>query len=140
MKKGDFIWAGLFLGFCVILAIPSTREAFINFTSTYKLLGGFLKFSVLATMGELLARRVDKGEWTFPSFFVTRGIVWGLLGMVITMIFGIYSAGVINLQVSGIFPFEGVSLAFAFFTAALMNLTFAPTFINISSRKRHPNL
>jgi hypothetical protein len=129
MKKGDFIWAGLFLGFCAILAIPSTREAFINFTSTYKLLGGFLKFSVLATMGELLARRVDKGEWTFSSFFVRRAVIWGLLGMVITIIFGIYSAGVINLQASGILPFEGVSLAFAFFTAALMNITFAPTFM-----------
>jgi hypothetical protein len=129
MKKGDFIWGGLFLGFCVILAVPSTREAFINFTSTNKLLGGFIKFSVLATMGELLARRVNTGKWTFPSYFITRALIWGVLGMIITMIFSIYSAGVINLQSTGILPFEGVSLAFAFFTAALMNITFAPTFM-----------
>jgi hypothetical protein len=129
MKKGDFVWGGLFLGFCAMLAIPSTREAFINFTSTYKLLGGFIKFSILATMGELLARRVDTGKWIFPSYFITRFMVWGLLGMLITMIFTIYSAGVIKLQSAGMLPFDGVNLAFAFFTAALMNLTFAPTFM-----------
>lgn len=129
MKKGDFIWGALFFGFCAILAIPSTREIFISFTSTYKLLGGFIKFSILASMGELLARRVDTGNWVFPSYFITRAVIWGLLGMLITMIFTIYSAGVIKLQSIGMLPFDGVNLAFAFFTAALMNLTFAPTFM-----------
>lgn len=131
MKKGDFIWGGLFLMFCAVLAIPSTRGAFIIFTDTHKLIGGFLKFSILATMGELLARRVDTGEWTFPNYFIARAVIWGLLGMVITMIFTVYATGVVKLQEIGILPFEGVTIAFAFFAAALMNLTFGPTFMYV---------
>ncbi len=129
MKKGDFIWGGLFLIFCIILAVPSTREVFVGFTDAHKLIGGFLKFSILATMGELLARRVGAGEWTFPSYFVARGVIWGLLGMLITMIFTIYATGVVKLQTIGLLPFEGVAFGFAFFTSALMNVTFAPTFM-----------
>ncbi len=129
MKKGDFIWGGLFLGFCLILAIPSTREAFIAFTDTYKLIGGFLKFSVLATMGELLARRVGTGEWEFPSYFFLRALVWGVLGALITMIFTIYATGVLELQEIGVLPFKGSAFSFAFFTATLMNITFGPTFM-----------
>ena len=129
MKKGDFIWGGLFLAFCVILFIPSTRESFITFTSDHKLIGGFLKFSVLASMGELLARRVGSGEWTFPSYFITRGLVWGTLGVLITIIFTIFATGVMKAQAIHILPFDGVAVGFAFFTATLMNATFAPTFM-----------
>ena len=129
MKKGDFIWGALFLAFCVVLVIPSSREAFIAFTETYKLIGGFLKFSVLATMGGMLATRVGTGEWTFPSFFLTRAIIWGFFGMVITMVFSVFATGVANLQATGVLPFEGVSLAFAFFAATLMNVSFGPTFM-----------
>ena len=129
MKKGDFIWGALFLAFCVVLVIPSSREAFIAFTDTYKLIGGFLKFSILASMGGMLATRVGTGEWTFSSYFLTRAVIWGLFGMLITMIFTIYATGVVKLQEVGLLPFEGASLAFAFFTATLMNVTFAPTFM-----------
>lgn len=129
MRKGDFIWGGLFLAFCLVLAIPSTREVFITFTDTYKLIGGFSKFSILSTMGELLARRVGSGEWEFPSYLFTRALVWGILGVLITMIFTIYATGVLELQAIGILPFEGSALAFAFFTATLMNVTFGPTFM-----------
>lgn len=129
MKKGHFIWGGLFLAFCLVLAVPSSREAFITFTDTYKLIGGFLKFSVLATMGELLAKRVGTGEWEFSSYFFTRALIWGLLGVLITMIFTIYATGVVKLQAIGLLPFEGAALSFAFFTATLMNVTFGPTFM-----------
>jgi hypothetical protein len=129
MKKGDFIWGGLFLAFCLVLVFPESRTAFISFTEAHKLIGGFLKFSVLATMGELLAGRVANGKWKFSSFFFVRAIIWGVLGMLITMIFTIYATGVVKLQASGLLPFEGVNLAFAFFTALLMNATFGPTFM-----------
>jgi len=129
MKKGDFIWGGIFLMFCIGLIIPSTREAFITFTSDHKLIGGFLKFSVLASMGDLLARRVGSGEWTFPSYFIMRALVWGVLGVLITIIFTIYPNGVIKAQAIHMLPFDGVKFWFAFLTAALMNATFAPTFM-----------
>lgn len=129
MKRGDFIWGAIFALFCLMLAVPASREAFIRFTETHPLLGGFLKFSVLASMGELLAGRVGSGKWSFPGHFLLRGVIWGVFGMLITAIFTVYATGVVRLQEIGILPFEGVSLAFAFFTSALMNGTFAPTFM-----------
>jgi hypothetical protein len=131
MKKGDLIWGAVFLAFVAILAVPSSREAFIGFTSAHALLGGFLKFAVLASMGELLAVRVGSGDWKFSSFFMARAIIWGLLGAVITMIFTIYATGVTALLAKGLLPGEGSSLAFAFFTSFLMNTTFAPTFMYV---------
>lgn len=131
MKKGDLIWGAVFLGFVAILVMPVSRAAFIGFTSAHALLGGFLKFSVLASMGELLASRVGSGDWKFSSFFMMRAIIWGLLGAVITMIFTIYATGVTALLAKGILPGEGSTLAFAFFTSFLMNTTFAPTFMYV---------
>lgn len=131
MKKGDFIWGAVFLAFVAILVMPVSRAAFIGFTSAHALLGGFLKFSVLASMGELLASRVGSGDWKFSSFFMMRAIIWGLLGAVITMIFTIYATGVTALLAKGILPGEGSTLAFAFFTSFLMNTTFAPTFMYV---------
>jgi hypothetical protein len=129
LKKGDFIWGGLFLGFCLVLLFPESRNAFINFTDTYKLIGGFLKFSVLATMGELLGGRVANGEWKFASYAIRRVIIWGVLGMFITMIFTIFATGVAKLQEIHVLPFDGSGLAFAFFAAVLMNVVFGPTFM-----------
>ena len=90
------------------------------------MLGGFIKFSVLATMGELLAGRVDKGEWVFPSYLIARAVIWGFIGMLITMIFTIYSTGIIKLQEIGILPFEGVSFAFAFFYSCFDEFDICP--------------
>jgi len=131
MKKGDLIWGAVFLVFVAMLAVPTSRAAFIGFTSAHALLGGFLKFAVLASMGELLAVRVGSGNWKFSSFFMARAIIWGLLGAVITMIFTIYATGVTALLAKGLLPGEGSSLAFAFFTSFLMNTTFAPTFMYV---------
>lgn len=129
MKKGDFIWSAIFIAFCIVLINPATRDIFISFTSTYKLTGGFLKFAILASMGELLAIRVSKGDWEKPPYFVVRAIIWGLIGMLITCVFTIFSAGILKLQEIHILPFEGVPLAFAFFVATFMNCLFAPTFM-----------
>ncbi len=129
MKKGDFVWGGLFLAFVTMLVIPSLREAFIGFTSDHALLGGFLKFGVLSSMGELLAVRVGTGKWKFASFFLVRAFIWGLFGVLITMIFTVYASGTTTLLAKGLLPGGDATLAFAFFTSLLMNTTFAPTFM-----------
>jgi len=129
MKKGDFIWGAIFLAFVGILAVPSTREAFIGFTSAHALLGGFIKFALLASMGELLAVRVGSGGWRFASFFMLRAVIWGLFGILITMIFTVYATGTTALLSKGLLPGGDAPLAFAFFTSLLMNTTFAPTFM-----------
>ncbi len=129
MKKGDLIWGGIMAIILTGLAIQETREAFISFTKAYVLLGGFLKFAVLASMGELLAGRVGSGEWKFASFFLLRAVIWGLFGVLITMIFTVYATGTTALLAKGLLPGGESQIAFAFFTSFLMNTTFAPTFM-----------
>jgi len=129
LKKGDFIWGGVLVLFSLIFVFESSRTSFIGLTSTYPLAGGFLKFMLLATMGELLSIRISSGEWINPGGLLYRALVWGFLGIIITLIFNIYGAGVTAGMNSGLLPFKGSSFAFAFFTSAFMNLTFAPTFM-----------
>lgn len=131
MKKGDFIWGGVMAIILTGLALKETREAFITFTQMHALLGGFIKFSILSSMGELLAGRVGSGEWKFASFFLIRAFIWGLFGALITMIFTVYATGTSALLAAGLLPGGESQIAFAFFTSFLMNTTFAPTFMYV---------
>lgn len=129
MKKGDYIWTGIILLMATMLIIEKTRDIFIIFTTNYKLLSGFIKFGILSTMGELLAQRLTTKEWKFQSFFFIRVIIWGLLGAIITLMFTIFDAGVTKALEANLLPGGNSKFAFAFFTSAVMNLTFAPTFM-----------
>lgn len=100
--------------------------AFITFTALHPYLGGFLKFAVLATLGELLASRIVSKKWEIPKGIFYRMVIWGLLGVSIVLIFAIFSGGVAMVQEKGLLPGYGSKLAFAFFTSLTMNLTFAP--------------
>lgn len=131
MKKGDLIWGGIMAVFAIMLAIPNSRDAFIGFTETHKYIGGFGKFAVLASMGALLADRLRTKNWKLQSYFIPRAIVWGLIGIWITLMFGVFDSGVGYLMEKGLLPFEGSSFARAFFISFLCNISFAPTFMLI---------
>ena len=62
MKKVDFIFIFFFLLIISIFVIPVTRNSFENLTDSYPYIMGFLKTSILATSGELLAVRIFKGK------------------------------------------------------------------------------
>lgn len=129
MKKGDYIWGGIILLISIILLVEKTRDAFILFTDSYKLLGGFIKFAILSTMGEMLAQRLTSKEWRFQSYFFTRAIIWGMIGVVITLMFTIFDAGITKALEMKLLPGGESKFVFAFFTSTVMNLTFAPTFM-----------
>jgi len=126
LKKGDFLWASILLLFIVILVVPETRAAFITATDIHPYIGGFIKFGILATMGDLLGARVLTGDWVIPKGIGYKVIVWGIIGLMITLVFTIYMGGVAVAQASGKLPFQGSILAQAFFGSAIMNLTFGP--------------
>lgn len=90
---------------------------------------GFIKFSILATMGELLALRIVNRTWRTPKGILYRAIVWGFLGMVFVLIFDLFAGGVTSSIKKGLLLSLGGNLGFAFFTSALMNVTFGPTFM-----------
>ncbi|MGL4913971.1 MAG: hypothetical protein ACRC3Y_16235 [Romboutsia sp.] len=126
MKKGDFIWGGVLILWIAILAVPSTREVFITTTEAYPYIGGFFKFAILATMGELLGIRIMNGDWKKPNGIIFRAIVWGIIGILMTLSLSVFPAGITKAQEIGKLPFEGSIFAHALFTSAVMNILQSP--------------
>ncbi len=110
---------------CMLLFV--TTDFFLTFAAENKLLSGFIKFFMLASMGDVVGLKFRSKEWRIPKGFIFKAIVWGLIGVVIVLMFSIFSNGVITLQDEQILPFAGNTFFFAFFTSVLMNVIFAPT-------------
>jgi len=106
----------------------------------------FIKFAMLATLGEVIGLRIKTGKYTAPGFgIIPRALVWGFLGIFIKIAFVVFASGVPTLAVKyfGIHG-AGDSMAYkdifeatenglgwerlitAFSISVLMNLFFAP--------------
>ncbi|MBU3142561.1 hypothetical protein [Clostridium sp. CF012] len=136
MKKNDLIWLGALLIIVFLLAFPSTNEIYTVANKAHPYIMGFIKVSILATMGELLALRISTGNYKKPVGVIYKFIVWGFLGMGFVIAFDLFANGVIGSMKKGLLP-SGVpdtfsaKLLFAFFTSAFMNLIFGPTFMTL---------
>lgn len=120
---------GVILAFALILLFPFSREWFKALSSEHPFFMGFLKFSFLATAGEIIAGKVAKGSWEAPVKIGARFVIWGIIGLWITYMMKVFSNGVFTLMSAGILPGgENVFLK-AFYTSATMNLSFGPTFM-----------
>lgn len=134
MKKYDLVWAAALAAVVAFLVFPATHAIFASLSKTHPYGMAFVKFALLATMGELLAVRIVSGDWTVPVGVHWRALIWGVLGIVIALVFSIYATGVSEAMKKGLLPAFGgeglaASLAFAFMTSTLMNCLFAPTFM-----------
>lgn len=133
MKRFDFVWAGILLAIGAFLAVKETRHLFEIAVTAHPYIMGFVKYSILASMGELLAIRIVSKDWKLPAGFIYRAIIWGLLGMVFVVIFKVFNQGVIAAQKSHLLPALesgfGAALLVSFLTSVFMNLFFAPTFM-----------
>lgn len=127
LKKGDLIWGGILVLFVAFISIEPTHSLFIATTTAHPYAGGFFKFALLATMGEMLVTRLNSGNFKKAPGFIYRVLIWGFLGCVITLIFQIFAGGVTIALDKGYLIGKGNPIAFAFFTSFLMNVTFAPT-------------
>jgi hypothetical protein len=92
-------------------------------------MGGFVKFALLATMGEMLVVRMTTGNWKKAPGFIWRVVIWGFLGIAITLVFQIFGGGVRHAVDAGYLIGKDSAFLIAFWTSALMNLIFAPTFM-----------
>lgn len=124
--KGNIIWSIMLLLWILMLSFGESRAVFLKITESHPYVGGFLKFSILATMGDLLGSKIINGYWKQQQGMIAKAFVWGVLGMMITLVFSIFVAGTAAAQVSGKLPFNGSVLALAFFASTAMNLTFGP--------------
>jgi hypothetical protein len=123
-NQGDFIWLAILAVLAAFLIYPATNAVFVSLTGAHPYLMGFIKFFILASMGDWLGARIVAGEWTKPKGAIYRAIVWGIIGMGITLSFTIFNAGVIAAQKAGLLPGGGYQIVIAFFTSFIMNLTF----------------
>lgn len=129
MKKGDFIWLTGLLAIIAFMVVPATREIFDTGVADYPYLLGFIKFGVMATMGELMALRIIHGNYKKPVSLMARIVIWGLIGMLITLMFKVFPIGITGAQEAGYLPFEGNKFITALLISTILNLIFAPTFM-----------
>ncbi len=134
MKSKDLIWILIIASISSLIIIPATRAAYETFTDSMPYLSGFLKTAILATMGELLAKRIQTGNYFSVKGLGFRVLIWGFLGMGFVLAFKVFSQGVASAQASLLLPSLasdgfGASLLTAFLISLIMNLFFAPAFM-----------
>jgi hypothetical protein len=137
MKKQDLI----FLLFLAVLILPfilsaDAFAAYEQFNRSHGMVMSFVKFAILATLGEMLGLRIKSGSYAMPGFgILPRAIVWGFLGLSIKAAFTIFASGTpIFLEYLGVNgagalikdDLNGAKVLVAFCISVAMNLTFAP--------------
>jgi len=98
MKKQDII----FLLFFSILLIPFLPFSFLSsfhkgflYNDSYWLVTSFIKFSLLATTGEVIGLRIKTGNYFANGFgIIPRMLVWGFLGITIKIAFVLFATGI----------------------------------------------
>lgn len=126
----DFLWGATVAIIAGLFIIPATSTVIIGFTSRYVYLGGFIKFAILASLGELLGIRILEGKWRLSVGFVPKALVWGLIGMSITLMFNLFPGGVAYCQEISLLPGQNSPIFTALIISILINLGFAPVFMS----------
>jgi hypothetical protein len=96
---------------------------------------GFIKTSILATYGELIASRIATKNYFSKTGLLYSFIIWGILGMIFVLAFKIFYQGVRASISSGLWlnlfeANETLNKIFIAFSVSLfLNLIFAPTFM-----------
>jgi hypothetical protein len=142
ITKKDFLFVFFMLAVFLPFVLSSgLYECYKSFNGEHAYVMAFLKFGILATLGEMLGLRIKTGDYIAPGFGVwPRAIVWGLLGIWIAMAMKIFSGGVPHvvqyLGVDGAVEamkggFTVQKLLGAFGISVLMNTSFAPVFMTV---------
>ena len=138
LKDAYFLLAVIAL-FVPFFVFENVYAFYNSFNQSHGIIASFIKFAILATLGEVIALRIREGVYHRKGFgILPRAIVWGFIGITIKIAFIIFSTGTpAVLQYLGLEgaskalagQFTLVKLATAFFTSVAMNLIFAPVFM-----------
>ncbi len=135
MKKQDFIFGVCFIAFFLPFFIfQPAYDWFKSTTDAHPMVMAFLKFAILATAGESIGLRISKGAYNEKGFgLLPRAIVWGFLGMGISMAMMIFKVGTPaflgKMGVDIASADFAIRLLIAFSTSVAMNCIFAPVFM-----------
>ncbi|MFA5420177.1 MAG: hypothetical protein WC341_17120 [Bacteroidales bacterium] len=142
MKKADvFFDLGIVALFLPFFLSESVMQFYLSFNHDHGLIMSFVKFALLATLGEVIGLRIKSGHYIKKGFgLVPRMIVWGFLGLTIKMAFVIFATGTPAFMdycgfdhavtaFKGGLTFDKVLVAFCI--SAAMNLIYAPVMMTI---------
>lgn len=142
MKKQDLAFAIILLIITALFVLlPPLRQAYLDFNRQHGMVMSFVKFALLATLGEMIAARILQGHYLPIGFgLLPRMLVWGILGIAINVAFIIFSNGGPSLlaylgladapsAMAG--SFSGLKLLDAFTISLTMNLIFAPIMMTL---------
>lgn len=125
-RSAPAFWFSLIcpLIFILMVLIPASRAVFLDLTARYPYPLAFLKFALLATVGETIAYSITKRRFLFPTHAFFKAAVWGVIGMLIALMFPIYVTGVNEAQRSGMLPGYGSVFLRALIVSIILNFTF----------------
>lgn len=137
MKRQDIVLVAILaLLFSPFALIPDFLAAYKSFNAQHGMVTAFIKFGLLATLGEIIGLRLRTGLYLQKGFgILPRIVVWGILGLTINAAFKVFYVGSpwfaeylgfsgIVAAMSGEFTLQ--KLIGALFTSTLMNLVFSP--------------
>ncbi len=94
MRKDLFFFLGVVAFFLPFFLFSKVFEFYYQFNLEHGMLMSFVKFFILATLGEVIGLRIKTGSYFQQGFgLIPRAVVWGFLGVTIYMAFAIFSAG-----------------------------------------------
>ncbi len=124
------VWLLLLAAVLAMLGVPQSREVFVSLTRAHPYLMGMAKFALLGTMGELLSWKVVTGRWRLSGVRLwQRVLVWAFIGILLTIAFPLFSAGVEGLLEQGMLPGKGVKWLTAFWKSFFLQAVFAFPFM-----------
>ena len=141
MKRQDLYFAIVMLAiFLPFFLSADLYDWYKTFNADHAMIMAFLKFGILATLGEMLGCRISTGNYTTPTFGVApRMVIWGILGVAIAMAMMVFKSGIPafiaamgGAELVADFAAGGFSwgkLVVALSISVMMNTFFAPVFM-----------
>ena len=137
MKKRDLIFIACLIIFFLPFFISNQEfDFYTSFNKAHGMIMSFIKFAILATLGEVIGLRIRAGVYNKKGFgLLPRAIVWGFLGLTIKLSFVIFAVGtpifLEYLGVNGVVQamqqgFTPTKLLGAFAISTTLNLIYAP--------------
>ena len=137
MKRSDIIFIIIFVGiFVPFFLSEKLYDFFVWFSTDWAFTASFIKFAILATMGEMLGSRIRSGIYLPEGFaLLYRAVVWGFLGMTVKAAFMIFGGGTpLIMQHLGMGdaaavmagPITGARVLLAFAISTFLNVFYAP--------------
>lgn len=136
LKKDLLFLSGVVIFFLPFFVFKGIFDVYYQFNLDHGVLMSFIKFALLATLGEVIGLRIKTGKYHQPGFgLIPRAIVWGFLGISIFMAFAIFAAGTpvllekMGMEDAGLLLHSGLSwrkVLVSFSIATALNLFYAP--------------